>query len=132
MSPQPDKGIKFITVNTEGKAQLCLSNLESFTLSNMFVQKVIFGGDSWIAFLGYKNPTMRGSQFIDDDVSANSSQTPTEVIEFFLQSDVNQCMLSLEANKDVMFNDIAAREDNTLAIALQNGAVAIHQIEIPF
>ena len=132
MSPNPEKGIKFITVNTDGKAQLLLSDLQSFTLSNMYVQKVIFGGQSWIAFLGFKLVDRNRDPSFCDEVSDGDFADPPQVVEFFLQRDVNKCLLSIEAASEMTFNDIAAKDENTLAIALQNGAVVIHKVHVPF
>jgi len=41
-------------VSAKGQAQLCSRNMESFTLENMIVERVIFAGVDWIGFLGHR------------------------------------------------------------------------------
>lgn len=45
--------IRMAAISNAGKAQLCNRTMESFTLENMVVCKIIFGGEDWIGFLGY-------------------------------------------------------------------------------
>ena len=43
------------------------------------------------------------------------------MIEFFNQDDVGNCMLTIEAENGIFFNDFAVHDESTIAIALQDG-----------
>ena len=47
-------------VSEQGKARVCSRAMESFTLEQMIVEKVILAGADWIGFLGYR-------QLVDGD-----------------------------------------------------------------
>lgn len=42
-------------VSNLGKAQVCNRAMQSFTLENMSVDKIIFCGTAWIGFLGRRD-----------------------------------------------------------------------------
>lgn len=41
-------------VSAKGQAQICSRTMDSFTLENMIVERVIFAGVDWIGFLGQR------------------------------------------------------------------------------
>ena len=44
--------IRLAMVSTKGRAQICNRSLESFTLENMKVERIVFCGNDWIGFIG--------------------------------------------------------------------------------
>ena len=48
--------IRLALVSDKGRAQVCSRNLESFTLENMLVERVVLCGADWIGFLGHRKP----------------------------------------------------------------------------
>ena len=44
--------VRLAMVSDQGRAQICNRSLESFTLENMKVERIVFCGAEWIGFIG--------------------------------------------------------------------------------
>lgn len=44
--------VRLAMVSDQGRAQICNRSLESFTLENMMVERIVFCGADWIGFIG--------------------------------------------------------------------------------
>ena len=127
MSPSQTDPINFVSINSEGEAQISNKHLECHSLRNLFVQKVLFGGNQWVAFLGFRS----GSENSDDSFRDDLASIPVQVIEFYSTHDVSHCALTLSPTRGVLFNDFDVLDENYIAIALQDGSVAIKEIKLP-
>ena len=104
-------------VNDSGVAQLWLRNLETYSIDNMVVSRIILPQSDWVGFLGYQK------NLENDDKTEEYKQI--QRLDIFSQSDLTTNLFSLTAERGARITDIALSGLDTIAIAREDGTVQV-------
>ena len=110
-------------LSNKGKAQLCNHEMKTFTVTNMFVEQIVFCGSDWVAFLGYR----KNGRNSDDAVVKKLEEQP-QFLEIFSQMNIGVCLHSIKTETGNLILDVATQGIDTLAIAGRDGSVTVKQL----
>ncbi len=79
--------IRLAMVSNLGKTQVYNRHMQSFTLENMLVDKIIFCSTAWVGFLGHRRPM---------NVSSTTPSENYQYLEIFSQKNLGVCLHTIK------------------------------------